>query len=270
MECRWTDGTKAATYAEGYEQLKQEDIELRLSEMRLQGIEIAFLNALRSDDVQTIRQRLASKVREVRGRHATRIRELSQAIDELIVNRDNATREELYRSVGRHTQAWIDKNRQLDAPRNESHASLLAELGAAHASTINACMRRQGDWINLDYWHQLGAGAQKIAVSLTDQKRHDVMAIIGNLKNNPDYSDAVFFVTRIERLLAKQIDDFYKHMQIAGRAAFEDTLRRDTGFWQACVADGAVDTAIGIALFAETQIGSKIEATKRCTSLWNR
>jgi len=38
------------------------------------------------------------------------------------------------------------------------HDTLLTEIRRAHASTVNAAVRREGEWWSLSYTHQLGFG----------------------------------------------------------------------------------------------------------------
>jgi hypothetical protein len=45
------------------------------------------------------------------------------------------------------------------------HDTLLEEIRRVHASSVNAAVRREGEWRSMSYTHQLGRGARKRAMA---------------------------------------------------------------------------------------------------------
>ena len=70
------------------------------------------------------------------------------------------------------------------------HDSLLSTVRTAHPRTVYASIVRDGEWVNLDYPHQLSHGARRIATQIVEPKLNGFRAIATNLLDDSQFADA--------------------------------------------------------------------------------
>jgi hypothetical protein len=58
--------------------------------------------------------------------------------------------------------------------------------------------------------------------------------IAENLLHDDEYAEAYDFIRQVTHLLETSTDAFLKRLQIVGRAAFIDELKKDKEFWLRC------------------------------------
>jgi len=229
------DGTRVESDEEGYG-LKREQVEMRLHTLGVDGVQIEFFN-VRKDSSERLRSFLVQCIQNLRTLYKSRINELKQATRNLIVNHENEQAQAAIRDAARRLANWLANNREIGQLVAEVQAPLLLAMQQAHASTIRATVRRDGDWPNLDYYHQLGFGARRIAAAAINQKVAGFKAIAENILQDEDLSEAHDFVRQAARLLETSSDAFLKRTQIAGQSAFTTDLKSDQGFWLNCIGE---------------------------------
>ena len=129
---------------------------------------------------------------------------------------------------------WLTTNRQLPLVSTQLNESLMQALSQVHASTISASVRRKGEWPNLEYAHQLGYGARRVAVVAVGPKFEGFKAIAENLLQDPELADAHDLVRQTQRIMEAGIEDILRKSQLMGSAVQANDLKADLRFWKGC------------------------------------
>jgi hypothetical protein len=105
----------------------------------------------------------------------------------------------------------------------------MAEIRTAHASTVNAAVRREGEWQSLSYSHQLGFGARRTAVASLRDLLTEFCGLCSTLaKSSPEAAE---LLGQADRLMIRTYEDLLKKMQLAGITLYRDQLQQDQIHW---------------------------------------
>jgi hypothetical protein len=222
-------GIQVEDEQEGYD-LKRYDVNMRLSQLGLQTMSVEFFNALQ-DDVTPLRSVVIDQLYGIRGAWARQIDDLSKNVDDLIANRDKEQTAIIFRQVLSQLKTWISKNRNIEDIAEQIQQQLVSAIQRSHWRSVQASVRRKGNWYNLDYYHELGFGARIIAAKYLKKKVSEFDIIVQNLLDNPDLAPAYDLLDQVKRMLRSRTDDLLKKMEIVGKAEFEDDLEGDFEFW---------------------------------------
>ena len=217
LAVRDDDGTPAEDAEDGY-LMKGEQAESALSSIGAAGVQVEFFNAL-DDSPDRLRSFMLKMVMGVRRRNA---KELSQAVKDarwLVENHEKEQSRSIQRQAAGHIQTWLDNNRTLDLSGLPSleHA-LMNSITTSHAGTLRASVRREGEWDNLDYSHELGYGARLVAVRAVASKLEKLNNVAENLLQHPDLMDASGLVRQVQRVVAKGSGELYDKCSHTGVA----------------------------------------------------
>ncbi|CAN5565887.1 hypothetical protein BH10CYA1_BH10CYA1_59940 [soil metagenome] len=227
------DGAQVEDDQEGYD-LKRDQIEIPLKHMGFSEFSVEFFNA-KEELPEHVRDRLLSKITEYREDYSTEIKRMSEAIQHLIENREDEEIRLVFEQVNSHLNTWINKNRQIDWPKFEVHKQLISAIDTTrYAATINASVRRHGQWSNLDYFHELAVGTRRNAVILIGERIRNFKVIVQNLIDDPALDAAKEFLHSLLERLDAALEDAYRKLQIGGREAFRSDLETDLEFWREC------------------------------------
>lgn len=243
-------GEKVDSVEEGYD-LKSDQIANALAPLGLQNLPIAFFNA-REDSPEEIRRFVLKRLKEVRDHLSERLQSITNTVLQFIENRETEQEKAVLQEAANQLNHWLTYNRQLPNLKRQIQASLIDQLSQAHTSTIHASIRRGGDWASLNYSYQLGHGAKVLANQALGKKVDDFRAISDNLKTNPEYASAEMLITQSESVLQTAFDEVLRKMQVVGETLFEEELKRDSNFWNQCLAEWG------------TGPGYRERVTKRC------
>jgi transcriptional regulator with XRE-family HTH domain len=225
-------GEKAESVEEGYE-LKADQARTALEPLGLQELAIGFFNA-REDDPKLIKSFIWSQLNRVRSHFLVELQEATQNIRHVIENQEEEQSQAVIRDVASQLQHWISTHRECPKLRKQIQETLIRDLKSAHASTIRATIRRQGEWPNLDFRNELGHGAKIVATSSLGRLVKDFQAVAQNLSTNPDHLAATKLVSQTEKVLLVAFDGLLEKMQLLGETIFEDELKSDVEFWARC------------------------------------
>lgn len=220
-------GYQVESAEEGYE-LKADQAANTLTQLGLREFPIAFFNAV-SDDPAELRTFLQGKVEDTRTGFRT---ELSSVIRRAKSLLEKAEFEEVraeQRAAGQALRAWLAEHGQARPPRGHAHDMLVAEIRSAHAATVHAAVRREGEWLYLSYSHQLGTGARKLAVSSVRSsvtRFADLCTAVAG-----SYPDAEELTAQASSLMSQAYDELLRKMQIAGATLFRDQLQHAPTLW---------------------------------------
>ncbi|MEU6364248.1 helix-turn-helix domain-containing protein [Streptomyces sp. NPDC046931] len=220
-------GFQVETTEEGYE-LKNEQLRNALTPYRLDELPTFFFN-VREDDPEGLRAFLRDRVRQTRSRFHRQLSDVLSRTQHLL---DNAEREQVQavqREVGKDLNSWIALHRELPPTIGHIHDTLLHEIDHSHPSTVNAAVRREGEWRSLSYTHQLGHGARKTAVAALQKWIFVFEDLCRALSDSrPEAKD---LLSQASHLMATAYDDLLRKVQLAGLTYYRDQLREDSDFW---------------------------------------
>ena len=219
---------------EGYE-LKGEQASLALEPLGLHNLKVDFFDA-RHDDPQKIKKFLVNRILNIREDFRTQMKEIVENTKALLGNYEEEQVQEVIRQAAKMISTWITDNSKAPMVTGHVQGSLMSGLAEAHASTLRASVRREGEWYNLSYSHHLGFGARKLAATaLGPLVAGFSSTLCKTLVANPEYKEAENLIRQSERFLLTAYEDLLKKIQIMGQTAFKDELKEDSTFWRTCI-----------------------------------
>jgi transcriptional regulator with XRE-family HTH domain len=220
-------GIRAESNEEGYE-LKGEQVSTALSPYALDQLPVEFFNSF-ADDPLRLKSFLVQQVESTRDGFRDQLRQILGNAEQLLANVERQQVIAVQREASRSIHAWLDDHVTPPSVAEHVHDTLMAEIRVAHASTLNAAVRREGEWYSLSYSHQLGFGARRLAVdSLRDWKMQFEGICTNLLKTHPDASE---LLEQALRLMDQAYEELLKKMQVAGAALYREELQRAQVLW---------------------------------------
>ncbi len=182
-------GEPAESIEDGYD-MKRDQAETKLQSIGLAGISVKFFNAF-GDDSTRLKTILMELTERLRSRHRRELEELVKDGDALVKNFARQQTLTVQRDAVKRLKVWLDNEAQIDSSNVPNvERSLLYAMKIVHASTVQASVRRQGDWYNLDYSDQLGSGGRLLAASVVAPKQDSFHAIAENLLHDKELTEA--------------------------------------------------------------------------------
>ncbi|RQS05579.1 helix-turn-helix domain-containing protein [Burkholderia sp. Bp8991] len=214
-------------------ELKGEQVETALESTGIRNIPICFFNAL-EDSRDTLVQFVMDRIASAREGFSTDLKRLVTNVREVIENQAKEQAQAILRDAASQLKHWVSQNKGAPKATRQIQRSLIKELEDAHPSTVHAAVRREGDWLHLNYGYQLGHGARTLATAALGKKVADFTAIADNLRTNPEFSDAETLISQCEQVLQAAFDQLLRKMQVSGESLFAEEMKRDKNFWQQC------------------------------------
>lgn len=226
------EGFRAETVDEGYE-LKGDQVEMRLKKLNVPDVRVEFFNA-RGDAPKRLSDFLLELVRGLRKRHRENLEEAIDGANHLVQNFEEKQVQEIQQQAARRLSIWLENNQQIGPFSKGLQDSLLAAIARAHASSLRASIRRQGEWYNLDYSHQLDNGARVVAAGAVGSKQDKLEAVTDNLLQDSEFKEAFDLVRQARRILKSGIDDLLWKSQLLGRTIHTRDMMPDGQLWNKC------------------------------------
>ena len=225
-------GIPAESVSEGYE-LKGEQAELRLKSQNLPYADIAFFNA-REDNPQYLSDFLLQRVEAIRqGQRAKLKGDISVAI-ELVENVDEAHVQEIYQQVARTMRYWLEDNPEIGVLHGRLEDSLIAAVRNAHPASVNASVRREGNWHNPDHLHQLRQGTRVMVARSLFPKRDDFEATAKVIFRDEELEPAFGLVLQARRILEEGINSVLARSESLGERIYIQHLKPHEQIWGLC------------------------------------
>jgi hypothetical protein len=220
-------GIRAESDDEGYE-LKAEQVVTALTPFGLQRLPVEFFNSF-ADDPRRLRGLIVDRVESTRERFRQDLQTIVESARDLLANVEMQQVLEVQRDASRHVATWLRNH--VDPPQAPGHVhdTLINEIRSAHVSTLNAAVRREGEWYSLSYSHQLGFGARRMGVVALRDWRTEFRGICSNLVET--HPEATELLGQAIRLMDQAYDDLLKKMQVAGAALYYEELQRAQVLW---------------------------------------
>ncbi|MEU1622017.1 hypothetical protein ABZ479_32545 [Streptomyces sp. NPDC005722] len=157
------------------------------------------------------------------------MRDVLKKSQSLLDNVEQEQVQEVQRAAGRHVSSWI---RLHDSPARVDghvHDALLDEIASAHASTVHAAVRRDGEWRSLSYSHQLGHGARRLAVAALQESVTGFTSLCETLCDS--LPEAEELLSQASRLLTAAYDELLRRMQLASLTFYREQFKLDPRLW---------------------------------------
>ena len=225
-------GFRVETADEGYD-LKKDQVEMRLEALRVPGVRVEFFNAL-EDTPKRLSNFLLELVRGLRQKHSENLKAAIEGTNDLVQNFEKAQVQEIQQQVSRRLIVWRNNNQQIGPFSKHLQDSLLSAISSAHASSLRASVRRQGEWYNLDYSHQLGYGARATAAGAVGSKLKDFKAVAKNLLEDPELEEAFSLVRQARHILESGTEDLLQKSQQLGTTIHTGYMKSDGQLWARC------------------------------------
>ena len=226
-------GFEAESTEDGYD-LKRDQAGTTLQSIGFSELRVEFFNAL-GDDPETFRVLLLDIVIQLRLQHQLELQEMIEDALSLVANFEQEQMLEVRREAARHLETWLKHNEKLDfATLYPPERSLMRAINRAHASSVRASVRRQGEWYNLDYSHQLSYGARLAAAHVVGEKLSNFYAVIDNLLQDDHLEEAVGLLRQARRVVDAGSESLLKKCQIEGKGIHVQDMKPSTELWDGC------------------------------------
>jgi transcriptional regulator with XRE-family HTH domain len=220
-------GSRVETTAEGYE-LKHEQVLNAFTPYRLGEIPTFFFNA-HEDESEGLRAFLRERVTQTRDQFRCQLDDVLDRTRFLLENAEQEQVQAVQRDAGRHLASWVSQHPRPKPVSACVHDTLLNEIEHTHASSVNAAVRRNGEWRSLSYTHQLGHGARKAAVDALQESITGFTDLCQTLSGS--MPEASGLLSQAQRLMSTAYDELLRKVQLTGLTVYCDQLRGDPQFW---------------------------------------
>lgn len=226
------DGEPVESADEGCD-LKEEKIRTDLQRFGTQDMPIAFFNSA-DDEPFRLADFIVDRVmasREVLRQRATAV--AAQA--GMLVK--NAAEEQVLavqREASELLLTWLRMNPEPAPGGARAYEALLGSIDNAYAATVRASVRREGAWDNLNFNHELGHGARRLAVNALQGLAASFRDHCRTLAEKSP--EAAELVSHAERLMANSYVEVLQRMQIAGSTLWKGSFI-GADLWAHCEAE---------------------------------
>jgi len=217
---------------EGYE-LKEEQVMTALESTGIHNIQMCFFNALEDPKDKLVRF-VMDRLNEARNHFKKELTDIVRNVKLVVENHAQEQAQAVLRDAASQLQNWVIQNNTVPNVNIQVHRSLLNEINSVHPSTVHAAVRRQGDWLHLQYGYQLGHGARTLAAKSLARKVNDFVAIAENLRTDPNFSGAESLIAQCEQVLNSAYNQLLRKMQLSGESLFDEEMKRDSWYWSDC------------------------------------
>ena len=225
-------GESAEDAEEGYD-LKGERARMILESRNFPNAGMEFFN-VREDDVRRLNTFLLTLVRNLRALHLHRLNDVIAEANAVVENFEREQKSETVRAAAHRLTVWMDGNKELAPSTVPLEASLLNTIGDVYASSVWASVRRQGEWSNLDYPHELGSGTRVKASRIVQPKQRDFRATIKNILDDPEMEEAHGLAQQAQRLFDTGIETLLLSSRQMGVTIHTHDMQPDSKFWADC------------------------------------
>ena len=174
-------------------------------------------------------------VQNLRWQHHLNLQEMIEDTRSLVDNLEQQQTLEVQREAARHLKNWLNNNGELDlATLSSPEYSLMSAINSAHPSSLRASVRRQGDWYNLDYSHQLSYGARIAAANVVGRKLNSFSDLVDLFLKDDNLEEAYGLLRQAHRVVNAGAESLFKKCEIEGHGIHIRDMEPSNDLWNAC------------------------------------
>jgi hypothetical protein len=225
-------GDRPESYEEGYEN-KRDKVRTRLHQCGYPRVPELMFNA-DTDEPQELLKAVLDRIDELRRKHAERIAETADTVNELFEETAQAAVARVYPKVYAPLNTLYNKFQVFPGTRVRPHTRLVAAIESAHPRTVWASVRRQGSWYNLDFYHHLGIGVNTQAQEHYQGPFHELGSALGLLLADDDVKPVRGFLKEAIKNVEHCRGEFLAAASKLGNDAFRPALKEARSLWESC------------------------------------
>jgi hypothetical protein len=250
------------------------NVEDALQKIGMGGVEAVAFDAS-SDDPAELTDFILGKIGAVRKAQADAARATIAAIDQMLVNREEAQALAAMERVAGTLDRFADRHASLRGAHRAAYERLLGAVATLHARTVWAATRRAGKYWNFDVYQYLGDGAAAEAKVRSGEAIAGLTAVIESDQGNPELASAHDLLAQILANAEQWEMDFVNAARHHAVAVYQEPLSRAQDVWDACEApygtgqgyyrDGVAAT---LRKWFEEHVELREELERRVTRAW--
>lgn len=217
---------------EGYD-FKRDQVDLALRRITSAAFRVEFFNA-KYDELEPVRDGLVGGLGRMRQERRDLLLQLQSQVDVLIANREREETAAVLDDALQRVRVWLRSHADAGEPSGAVQRSLITAIQTVHPGSVRASVRRHGSWQNLDYYYQLGFEARRIAAQHIKSRVDELAVLIGNALNDEELAPAHGVLSELLAKANESLDALLRRTQLTGQTLYEEALRGDAAFWQAC------------------------------------
>ena len=225
-------GEHAEDTEEGYD-LKGEQAKMILESRNFPNAGMEFFN-VREDNAQRLSTFLLALVRNLRALHLQRLQSVIAEAKALLKNFEREQKSETLKIAARRLTIWIGANGEPEPSSLLLESSLLDAISSVYPSSVWASVKRQGEWHNLDYSHQLGHGTRVKASSTLLKKQLEFGATLRTILDDPEMEEAYGLAQQAQRLFDAGIETLLRNSREVGVTIHTNDMQPDSKIWSRC------------------------------------
>lgn len=228
------DGELVGSQEEGYE-LKRVDVQITLEQMGIEGVLLDFFDAS-VEAPDRLLDFLQRAIERLRGEWRARVHKQAQATERLLANLEvEGARADVTEAVRR---LQLSISAPLPKSRRAVSSHMNAAIDKAHGRTVRAMVVRKGAWMNLDLETYVRRSAAVDARLRWDLGTAGIVAIVENLKSDPELAGAAAVLGDLAETLASTRAAFVERAETAATTLFVYAMQADSAHWYKVQSDG--------------------------------
>ena len=225
-------GDLAEDTEDGYA-LKGEQASMTLETQNFPTAGIEFFN-VREDEVQRLNDFLLRLVRELRELHLARLSDVISEATGVVQNSEKEQSSATMKEVSRRLKVWLENHKDVSHSELPLERHVLRAITTAHPSSVRASVRREGEWYNLNFSHQLGYGARVKVYNTFNSKQRDFQANIRNILDDPELEDGHGLAQQLQRIFDGGLEALLRNGSQMGIGVHINEMKPDSQHWSRC------------------------------------
>ncbi len=265
-------GGQAETDDEGYE-LKEMQVLSELKAKDLSGVPVLFYN-VEIDDVEAIRGDLFKQLSEMRKAVEERLVKLCDASQDIMKNYKDHSLNAAIREVNNRLSTFLRGNRDLGAREQLAHVDAIKVIkDEAHASTLWASTRRNGDYGNLNMILLIGIGARIDANRRSESWFNGLDAFLRSLKADDGLISASQSIDQNATIAERSKSNFLNEVECAAVEVYGEPLSK-ASVWPECVSEWGLGPGFKVRVathledWFSREVNLKDRLEKKINELW--
>jgi len=224
-------GNRAESLEEGYE-LKGEEVEAALEALGFATLKAGFFNS-RQDAPERLRAFVIDCVDANRRLLGERLNVVTHSAQSILRSEERDAAQESIKAASGALRRLITQLHLVRPGELYAKDSLLEALDGACASTVRASIKRNGEWCDLSYAHQLGHGARRVAVAVLHKIVNHFVTHCAACASMEEFRAARDLTDQAARTLASAYEELLRKAQLMGENSYANAVTADAAFWTA-------------------------------------